>query len=48
MPTGTNVPFTQDWGTVNVGSGSGGSTKPTTARGIEAAKAAGKLTTEKR
>jgi hypothetical protein len=48
MPTGTNVAFQQDWGTVNVGKGTGGSTKPKTARGIELAKASGKLVTEKR
>jgi hypothetical protein len=48
MPTGTSVAFQQDWGTVNVGSGSGGSTKPKTARGIDLAKASGNLVTEKR
>lgn len=49
MPTGTSVPIQQDWGTVNVGRGSlAGSTKPKNARDVDAAKAAGTLTTEKR
>jgi len=49
MPTGTNVPVTQDWGTVNIGRGSVNRVqKPKTARGITLAKASGKLTTEKR
>ena len=49
MPTGTSVPFQQDWGSVNVGRGSlAGSTKPKTARDVDAAKAAGILSTEKR
>lgn len=47
MPTGMNVPVTQDWGAVNVGRGAGYK-KPTSARGIDAAKKAGKLATEKR
>mmetsp|Transcript_18550 Transcript_18550/g.29896 ORF Transcript_18550/g.29896 Transcript_18550/m.29896 type:complete len:178 (-) Transcript_18550:187-720(-) len=47
MPTGTNVPVTQDWGTVNVGRGTVGS-KPKTARGIDMAKATGAMATEKR
>jgi putative transcription factor len=48
MPQGMNVPLTQDWGTVNVGRASGVMQKPKTARGIDAAKASGKLATEKR
>lgn len=48
MPTGTNVPFTQDWGTVNVGRGGNSYSRPKTARGIDAAKKAGKMATEKR
>mmetsp|Transcript_51980 Transcript_51980/g.149841 ORF Transcript_51980/g.149841 Transcript_51980/m.149841 type:complete len:180 (-) Transcript_51980:210-749(-) len=48
MPTGTSVPFQQDWGSVNVGRGAVGNSKPKTARGIDAAKAAGKIATEKR
>lgn len=49
MPTGTSVPFQQDWGSVNVGRGSSGANKkPTTARGISLAKSQGKLATEKR
>lgn len=48
MPTGTSVPFQQDWGSVNVGRGSGVTKKPTTARGISLAKSQGKLATEKR
>ncbi len=49
MPTGTSVPFQQDWGAVNAGRGSvGGSSKPKTARGIDDAKAAGTIATEKR
>lgn len=47
MPTGTSVPHQQDWGSVNVGRGTVAS-KPKTARGIDLAKASGKLTTEKR
>jgi hypothetical protein len=47
MPTGTSVPVTQDWGTVNVGRG-GGTSKPKTARGIDIAKATGLIATEKR
>lgn len=41
---------TQDWGAVNVGSGAAGGKvkKPTTARGIDAAKASGAIATEKR
>lgn len=49
MPTGTNVPQTQDWGSVNVGRGAvSKSQKPKTARGIDLAKKSGALTTEKR
>jgi hypothetical protein len=48
MPTGTNMPVTQDWGTVNVGRGGSTTSKPKTARGIDMAKASGALTTEKR
>ena len=49
MPTGTNVPVTQDWGAVNVGQGTlNKSTKPKTARGIDMAKATGAVVTEKR
>ncbi|KAL3944592.1 MAG: hypothetical protein SGBAC_001358 [Bacillariaceae sp.] len=47
MPTGTNVPITQDWGAVNVGKSSTYK-KPTTAHGIDAAKKAGKIGTERR
>ena len=47
MPTGTNVPHTQDWGSVNVGRGTVKS-KPKTARGIDIAKATGSMVTEKR
>lgn len=47
MPTGMNMPVTQDWGTVNVGRGSLNN-KPQTQRDIDNAKAAGKLATEKR
>eukprot|EP00934_Nitzschia_sp_Nitz4_P007463 Nitzschia sp. Nitz4//scaffold252_size28738//8658//9275//NITZ4_008095-RA/size28738-augustus-gene-0.7-mRNA-1//-1//CDS//3329544263//7453//frame0 len=47
MPTGTSVPFQQDWGAVNVGRG-GASSKPKTARAIDHAKATGSLATEKR
>ena len=49
MPTGTNVQHVQDWGSVNVGRGSlSANAVPKTQRGIDAAKAAGKLATEKR
>lgn len=41
------MPITQDWGSVNVGSGAAYK-KPTTALGIDAAKQAGKIATEKR
>ena len=34
MPTGTNVPYSQDWGSVNVGRGGARTSKPKTARGI--------------
>ena len=47
MPTGTNVPYSQDWGSVNVGRGSVNS-KPKGARAVDAAKASGKIATEKR
>mmetsp|Transcript_1402 Transcript_1402/g.1920 ORF Transcript_1402/g.1920 Transcript_1402/m.1920 type:complete len:174 (-) Transcript_1402:160-681(-) len=49
MPTGTNVQTGQDWGAVNVGRGGGGrTTVPKSARAVTAAKASGKLVTEKR
>ena len=48
MPTGTNVPHTQDWGSVNVGRGGASRAAPKTARGISMAKAAGLVSTEKR
>ena len=49
MPTGMNQQHVQDWGTVNVGRGSlNKTTIPKTARGIDAAKASGKIATEKR
>jgi hypothetical protein len=49
MPTGTNEQHTQDWDAVNVGkSGGNWAQKPKTARGIDQAKASGKLATEKR
>mmetsp|Transcript_24538 Transcript_24538/g.37327 ORF Transcript_24538/g.37327 Transcript_24538/m.37327 type:complete len:175 (-) Transcript_24538:193-717(-) len=47
MPTGTNVPVTQDWGAVNVGRGALNA-KPKTSRAVDAARASGKLATEKR
>jgi hypothetical protein len=47
MPTGMNETVGQDWGTVNVGSASTYK-KPTSARGIDAAKKAGKIATESR
>lgn len=47
MPTGMNETVGQDWGTVNVGSASTYK-KPTSARGIDAAKKAGKIATERR
>lgn len=47
MPTGTNVPITQDWGAVNVGKGSAYK-KPTTAHGVDYAKQTGMMATEKR
>jgi hypothetical protein len=49
MPVGTNIPHTQDWGTVNVGRATIGHTqKPKTARDIDLAKASGAISTEKR
>ena len=49
MPTGTNIPMSQDFESVNVGRASlNGPTKPKTARGIDAAKASGLISTEKR
>jgi Multiprotein bridging factor 1 len=49
MPTGTSIPFSQDFDSVNVGRGAGaGSTKPKTARAVDAAKASGLISTEKR
>ncbi|CAJ1957106.1 unnamed protein product [Cylindrotheca closterium] len=47
MPTGTNVPITQDWGAVNVGKSSTYK-KPTTSHGIDAAKKNGMLATERK
>jgi len=47
MPTGKNMPVTQDWGTVNVGKGSAYK-KPTTSHGIDAAIKSGKMATERR
>jgi hypothetical protein len=47
MPTGMNETVGQDWGTVNVGSASSYK-RPTSARGIDAAKKAGKMNTELR
>mmetsp|Transcript_28228 Transcript_28228/g.79283 ORF Transcript_28228/g.79283 Transcript_28228/m.79283 type:complete len:184 (-) Transcript_28228:1665-2216(-) len=49
MPTGTSVPFQQDWGAVNVGRGTIKKTAaPKTARALDLAKASGKVATEKR
>ena len=49
MPQNFNPGSGQDWGTVNVGRGTlGGSSKPKTARGIDMAKAAGLVSTEKK
>jgi hypothetical protein len=49
MPTGTNVPLTQDWDAVNVGKSTlNRAAVPKTARGLDAAKAQGKVATELR
>jgi hypothetical protein len=49
MPTGTNVPLTQDWDAVNVGKSTlNRAAIPKTARGLDAAKAQGKVATELR
>jgi len=47
MPQQT-LPSGQDWGVQNVGKGSLTTKKPTTARGIDMAKAAGLVSTEKK
>ena len=50
MPTGTSVPISQDWGSVNVGRGTltRSNAVPKSAREIDAAKAAGKIATAKK